>query len=120
LRVSQNAGRCTLTAEAQWVGGDLLVVLTGGDAHIGSVSCAAAGEPLHSHQSPHHRDAALGDRFALALHRALGVKAVVLCGVHVDGITSEEIRQILDAGEALLERLSQRLLAGREAVLRAH
>lgn len=118
--LEQRAGRCTLTAEAKWIGEDLLVVLTGGDAHIGSVSCAAAGEPLHSHQYPHHRDALLSDRFALGLHRALGVKTVVICGVHVNGISPEEIQEILDAGEVLLWRLSQNLFAGRKIAPWAH
>lgn len=109
--LEQRTGCCTLTAEAKWIGGDLLVVLTGGDAHIGSVSCASEGEPPHTFQHPHHRDAALGDRFALGLCRALGVKAAVVCGVHVDGIRPEEIQEILSEGDVLLERLATGLQA---------
>ena len=105
MTLTQDAGRCALTAETRWIGGDLLIVLTGGDAHIGSVSLASEGE-LSSLQRPRHRDAALGDRFARGLHRALGRPVTVVCGVHVDSISPEEIKIILGAGDRLLERLT--------------
>ncbi len=105
LKLQTDAGPCTLTATAEWLGSDLLVALTGGAAHIGSISSTAPGEPLHTLEYPHHKDATLGNRFAQALQKELGCKVTVVCGVHVDELDRQGIEEILQAGEGLLAQL---------------
>lgn len=51
----------------------------------------------------------LGDQFALAVQCRFGGKVTVVCGVHVDNITKEQINDILEAGQALLADVIIRL-----------
>jgi len=112
----------SIRAEVTPVGSDLLVLVTGGEAHIGSVSIAtprpslAAPADISATVStfcyPSHKDNHVGNRIAEALSAGQEKKVVVVCGVHYDNISGEQIGTVLSMTEELLEKLLDGLAAG--------
>ncbi len=95
----------------QWIGGDLLVVITGGREHIGSVSAADSGTGVFSYAFPGHRDDVVSGRVSSFLSGELCCRVAVLCGIHYDNITREEITEVLEecdrSAAALLSRIKK-------------
>ncbi len=120
VRASARRGRFRLDAVACRAGGDLAVVVTGGERpHIGCVVVArphpAPDDPGRTTVTssvlaePPHREEALARPLAEALARALGGTVVVSAGVHTDRLGRRGIAAYLALGEALTERLRQLL-----------
>lgn len=109
----------SIRAEATQVGADLLVLVTGGEAHIGSASMATprpsladpanTGATVSTFCYPSHKDHHVGNRIAEELSARLEKKVIVVCGVHYDNISGEQIAAVLAMTEALLEKLIQGL-----------
>ncbi len=107
----------SLTALAVPMGRDLCVLLTGGAAHIGSLSAATPRPSLadpavlsataSTFCYPGHKDGKIGEWFAEQLSARLGKKAAVLCGIHYDGLKPEGIAAITALARALLEQVVQ-------------
>lgn len=89
------------------VGGDLVVVLWGGAAHIGAVAIA---QPRPSRRDPHlrrastsvftllgHEEDVVVKRVAERLAAALDRTAVVSAGLHWDDLTADGIARVLAA-----------------------
>lgn len=89
------------------VGRDMLLIITGGEAHIGAASTAypaEGGEVMEQTSAvPGHKEhtltAGLATRAAAALHRTV----TVVMGIHYDGLAKEEILEISRRTEALLD-----------------
>ena len=98
-----------LQAEAEALGGDWLIHITGGCApHIGSVSTAWKNDGAVAVQTvcvPGHRDNAVSERFARALADHLDAVVCVTCGIHYDGIDRSGIDAVLSTADDLLQRL---------------
>lgn len=99
----------TIEAWLTWRGKDLLVTVTGGDAaHIGSVSVCrmCGGEPrLEKILLPAHRDDVVGDKFAQALAQRLNTTVCVVSGIHFDGVSKQDIAEIVRASDEMLVRI---------------
>jgi len=118
IKRSLNGRKYALTAAVISAGDDLCVLVTGGDSpHIGSVSISqprpSLGHPWRSSATtstfnfPGHMDDAVGNRFAAELATRLKKKVVVLCGIHIDHITQDEISLIKEMAEELLAQVHQ-------------
>ncbi len=103
LLITEQTDCCTLLAQLRQVGNDWLVLLTGGEAHIGSIS-AADVEICDTIIFHGHRDDALSSFFAREMQIELQCHIVVICGIHVNEAESEDIEKILAAGKTLLQR----------------
>ena len=114
--VEQHCCGHILSARAYFAGEDLCVLLTGGDSpHVGSASLGIARKSLKNDGSDSatvstlnvtgHKDDVLGDMFAGRLAAILGKTVCVVCGVHFDNATPEELEQILRDARVLLEKL---------------
>lgn len=107
----------TLAARTVPMGRDLCVLVSGGAAHIGSISAATprpslAGPAAVSATAstfcyPGHKDGKIGERFAEVLSARLEKKVAVICGIHYDGLTAEGIAAITALAQELLERVLQ-------------
>ena len=144
LRLEKKMRGGDIQFDYRWIGGDLLVIITGGKAHIGSISAispaegtvlntevpdaecgavrdtedgnagsnagACRGSAL-SFAFPGHRDDVVSCRAAKLLSEALHCRGAVVCGLHYDNITKEEIGEVLaecDQGvNALLSRIKE-------------
>lgn len=104
----------TLTAQAIPVGKDLCVLVTGGAAHIGSVSMATPRPSLRDPAVmsatastfcyPGHKDDRVGNLFAERLSATLGKKVVAVCGIHYDYLTAAQIEMVMALSAELLEQ----------------
>lgn len=89
------SGQTQLTYQIHPLGRDLLITITGGEAHVGSLSIANQGK-VTTTTLEGHRDDALSQSLAESIaHRFPGVCTVV-AGFHLDNITKEQIFQVLD------------------------
>ncbi len=112
------SGRTAVWANWQFIGEDLLVVLSGEGQHLGGCSFA---EPYLSKQSPSaavssisrkgHQDVELTRRIAQEVSKRLEVVVAVVGGIHIEHATRAEITQILENCQLLGKRLVDSLAA---------
>lgn len=101
-----------LTARVQPLDGGVRVEIYGGTRpHIGAVSIAGPEGKVTTTQFPAHRDGVVSSRWAEALAGAGLRPAVVLAGIHYDGISPAGIRQVLAASDRLLQEMLAQLTA---------
>jgi gallate decarboxylase subunit D len=85
-----------ITARIIPMGNDLLVLLSGGQSHIGAVAVSHGEEEDSSVISiPGHREDGPAKGMAEALHEALGKNVTVVAGMHWDNLTKEGIETVL-------------------------
>lgn len=95
-----------LTARVHTLDGGVRAEVYGGTRpHIGAVSIAGPDGDIATTQFPTHRDGAVSARWAEALAAAGLRPAVVLAGIHYDGLSPDGIRQVLDATDRLLREV---------------
>ncbi|WP_303870746.1 hypothetical protein [Acetobacterium wieringae] len=96
--LTQGSGKTALQYEIIPVGKDWLILLTGGDAHIG---CTAIGDDgqLSSYTPRSHKDDALAIPLAKKVSQTFSCICTVVAGFHLDGITREEISIVIDNAE---------------------
>ena len=88
----------------------LHVLLTGGHkSHIGAISTAGPGEPAHTKGFPGHKDQYISAPWAERLADRRKQRVCVVCGIHYDDATKEQIGEILHVTEEMLEELLSRL-----------
>ncbi len=99
-------------------GDDICVTVTGGQAHIGSVSIgiprpsltgSGASATVSTFNLTGHKDNAVGDRIAHDLAAATGKTVVVTCGIHIDSASAQDIARLLTMADELLDKLLRSL-----------
>lgn len=94
--------RCAVTVLDQ----GLHVLLTGGHrGHIGAVSVCDPGMEPETMTFPGHKEQYVTIPWSTALASAAGVRCCVVCGIHYDSATPQEITEIMEAVQKLLDRL---------------
>ncbi len=120
LRTEREFLGAKIVAEAQWVGKDLWVTLTGGtQPHIGSVILAV---PRPSLKDPStisstssvlnrsgHLDERPGRNLAEKLAAKLRCNIALVCGIHYDDLTPDNIEDIMGISAQLGEELYEKL-----------
>ncbi|MBU1156908.1 MAG: hypothetical protein KJ921_13710 [Proteobacteria bacterium] len=126
LSVSTGSGRLDLSAQAVWVGPDLVVLVTGGELpHVGAVAMAAPrpslADPAVTSATasvftyPSHKEDRLAQATAELLSAKLETRVVVTAGCHWDDLEPEGIKQVSANGRRLGQMLLEALLAQRGA-----
>ncbi len=97
--------------EAVPLGRDWQIILSGGKAHIGAAALAvcydadrAAVNVLQIAVYGHREDALCGE-LALTLSRAFKTTVAVSAGIHFDGLTAEEVTEVVRLSRELAEEL---------------
>ena len=96
LRVG--SGRTRVELELKFQGRDILILVTGGKAHVGAVAVWDSREiydPAVVTELPGHREGPLAVECAETLGRALGRTVAAVVGIHQDNATREEIAAIV-------------------------
>lgn len=100
-------GRISLTIKSMEMGDDLCVIISGGDRpHIGCVTLSTP-RPSLSHENVissttsvlnriGHKDEDVARYVSEKLSAKLNKHVAVVCGIHVDHITKEEIKNIME------------------------
>lgn len=104
MLIKTGAGRTALTYDLTFHGRDLHVHIDGGVSHLGGVT-AAFGDEWKTMVFPDHKEHFLTEPLAKTLAVKLGVHVVVSAGVHLDNITPEEIRRIVEENEEMAEKI---------------
>ena len=99
-RATFEAGRILVTLDIQQTGGDFLVTVLGGEAHIGAVAVAEK-DSVRTHQCQGHREGEIAQKMAQSLAKAGACTVCVVCGIHYDKISREEIAQVLQGCKEL-------------------
>ena len=110
--VTIGTGRTAVRLEPVPLGRDLVVLIGGGDEHVGAVAVArppAAGGPAGAVVVPPHKEGPLADRCAAMLAAAAGCTCAVVAGIHQEDITQAEIAEILANVDEGARRLASAL-----------
>jgi hypothetical protein len=113
--VSEECLGASITASLHFVGEDCVAVVSGGVPHIGSISVGlprvsrsgmkAASATVSTFNLIGHMNDAVGNEFAHALASLLGQTVVVVCGIHYDEASADDIEEIKRVSEKLLNHL---------------
>lgn len=110
--LTNSSGRLAVTLKAVDVGDDLLVMITGGKAHIGGTALGTNAGGLASSSvitTPGHRDDRVAKSAAEKLAKALQKNVAVVAGIHYDHITKDEIAETLRLCDELVNALAGEL-----------
>lgn len=88
------SGSTRLTYQIMHMGRDLLICVTGGEAHVGSLSVAVQGK-VNTTTLEGHRDDALSQSLAKKIAEVFPNVCTVVAGFHLDNITKEQIQQVM-------------------------
>ena len=100
----------TITCRAEKLDQGVHVLLTGGDqSHIGAYTLAEPGRAPVTTAFPGHKDQFLSEPWAKALSEKTGARTLVVCGIHYDNATKEQIGAIVDACSELLAELLEKV-----------
>lgn len=92
--VEAGFGRTAVRLELVKQGRDLLLMVTGGEAHVGAVAvCHDQGAGMMA--VPGHKEGPLAAECAEAVALAAGCTCAVVAGIHQDEATGEEIGEIV-------------------------
>lgn len=86
------------------LGDDLLIVIGGGEKpHVGGISLCTGGRPI-SISLPGHKDYLISHSAAWSIHRKCNRNVMVVCGIHVDNATEEDIEILLRNSQKCVEK----------------
>ena len=116
---SRQKGRFELHAQVTLLGKDILVVLSGGAAHIGAVAMAQPRPSLADPQKTGatssvytyvgHKEDVTAKAMAEKLAKVLNRKVVVVAGIHWDNLKDEEIEAIVSLCYEVTEDVMNKL-----------
>lgn len=88
------SGKTALQYEIIFLGKDILIIIGGGDIHIG---CTAIGDKgsISSYTAAHHRDDVLAISLAQEVSKYFSCICTVVAGFHLDSITKDDIQKVI-------------------------
>ena len=108
--ISMGKGRYTVTLESHKIGKDRLVIITGGEEeHIGSATLIEEKGHLQTISKKGHKDHIVSERMANIIYDKIGKDLLVVCGIHIDDASKEEIDILVDNTQACVDRLLSQL-----------
>ena len=97
---------CTVTA----LDDGIHVLLTGGDkGHIGAVSVCDPDQAPETMTFPGHKEQFITVPWSKAIADAARQRCCVVCGIHYDGASPEDIQCIMEETDRLLRRIQKQL-----------
>lgn len=101
---------CPIRCQAVKLDYGMQILLIGGTrTHVGAVSTGLPGQKPVTEVLPGHKEHYISEHWAKTLADVLGEPACVVCGIHYDDATGEEIQQILALTQELLSKLTEML-----------
>lgn len=92
--INYGEGKYKIYLKSIQIGNDLLVIITGGDEHIGGVSLSEANL-LSSIKKTNHKDYVVSKMLAPIIYKKLNKDTLVVCGIHLDNATKTDIDILL-------------------------
>ncbi|MDH5807013.1 MAG: hypothetical protein QXW62_00340 [Candidatus Methanomethylicaceae archaeon] len=86
------------------LGNELLIIIGGGEKpHIGSISLCTGTPPI-SISLINHKDYIISHNAAWKIHKKYNCNVIVICGIHIDNATKEDIEILLRNSEKCIEK----------------
>jgi hypothetical protein len=109
-KITKGEGRTRISLSAQSLGGDFVVSIYNENAHIGAV---AVGEYDHRENRTStsvitrlgHKDDVIAQKAAYLISKYTKQPSCVIVGIHLDNITTEEIKTLLKNSDSLIKDL---------------
>ena len=99
--ISTGEGRYAVRLESYDVGKDMLIVITGGEEdHIGSATLIETKGHLQTIIKKGHQDHVVSEKMANIIYDTIGEDLLVVCGIHIDDASKEEIDILVDNAQA--------------------
>ncbi len=110
ITVERNLLGWPVQARATFLDTGLLVLVTGGClTHVGAVSTGEPDGAVATQAFPGHKDQFISEPWARALAQRSGQRACVVCGIHYDHATGEEISAIVATCDEMLRELMEQM-----------
>ncbi len=112
IELQAQEGRVHIRLRALFMGDDLCIIVDGGDKpHIGAVSLATGNTKTTPKTLciPKHKDDVISEGVSQCIRNTLGLTTCCICGVHIGGITKDEIDIVLKLSHELATTLVQKL-----------
>ena len=102
--ISAGEGRYSVRLESYDIGKDMLIVITGGEEdHIGSATLIEAKGHLQTMIKKGHQDHVVSEKMANIIYDTIGKDLLVVCGIHIDDASKEEIDILVKHAQACVD-----------------
>ena len=102
--ISAGEGRYTVRLESHNIGKDMLIVITGGEEdHIGSATLIEKRGHLQTMIKKGHQDHVVSEKMANIIYDTIGKDLLVVCGIHIDDTSKEEINILVDNAQTCVD-----------------
>ncbi len=102
--ISAGEGRYGVRLESYNIGKDILIVITGGEEdHIGSATLIEAKGHLQTMIKKGHKDHIISEKMANIIYDTIGKDLLVVCGIHIDDASKEEIDILMDNAQVCVD-----------------
>lgn len=110
ITINNKTGRIDINLTAFSMGNDLCVLLTGGDVpHLGALTAASKEFTPQTIVFEGHKEQFVTEMASEILRNNYEGNFVICCGIHVDGITKQEISDVVDLCRDMIIELCERL-----------
>ena len=114
--ISAGEGRYTVRLESHNIGKDMLIVITGGEEdHIGSATLIEKRGHLQTMIKKGHQDHVVSEKMANIIYDTIGKDLLVVCGIHIDDASKEEIDILVDNAQVCVDRFIEKETDGRRS-----
>ena len=102
--ITAGEGCYSVRLESYSIGKDRLIVITGGEEeHIGSATLIEAKGHLQSMIKKGHQDHVVSEKMAKMIYDKMGEDLLVVCGIHIDDASKEEIEILVRNAQACVD-----------------
>ncbi len=102
--ITAGEGRYSVNLESYAIGKDRLVIITGGEEeHIGSATLIEAKGHLQTMIKKGHQDHVVSEKMANMIYDKMGEDLLVVCGIHIDDASKEEIDMLVHNAQACVD-----------------
>lgn len=111
INLNRKLGRVKIDLKANYVGEDLIIVVSGGDVpHVGAISYGGEGFRNKDFEKNtiiygNHKEYIISQRFSQRIGDIFKGNYMISVGIHLENITGEEIKIVIKLSEELLEEI---------------
>lgn len=111
INLNRKLGRVNIDLKANYVGEDLIIVVSGGDVpHVGAISYGGEGFQNKDFEKNtivygNHKEYIISQRFSQRIGDIFKGNYMISVGMHLENITGEEIKIVIKLSEELLEEI---------------
>lgn len=112
INLNKKLGRVSIDLKATYVGEDLIIIISGGDRpHVGAISYGGEGFVNKDFKKNtvvygNHKEYIICQKFSQKIGNIFEGNYMISAGIHLDNITKEEIKIVMNLSEELLEEIT--------------